>query len=646
MAAQDNEQGLTYDEVLRKKEEEEKKRRVASAKYQQDAVYWEEMTEDVQEREEAEVKADIEEFEQQVIIEKQILKEHREKAGEFLKNAAGAVVAVGGAAIGAVETVADKIDDALEDDEEKEENPEEEAEATAEADEAAPEAAETAPEATEAAPEAAEEAPEAEAETPEVFAHGVEPLAKAIDVAMQFAAEEKTAESDVMQKCHDTLSKPVEAGNASDEYKSIMDSLTAVKDGLSKDADPEQARKDYVKNVHKVLNNINRYRVAMASKGVELDESTMQQIIGVERVDSLLRDRYQTLEQREYEDTIGAVAELFQVETDKDAVGDDYLLQQGLGKINNMKKQIEDFREEFKSGRVEPEKDEAIELFINNPLERDVLPAEPAREEREPVKVEDEHLAERREIEKEAREEEKKAIEEGERKEEKVEDKKLAEENSLLKKAEPEKEKNLTPKRDKKNVLDENLKKIYQNDLMKAAIEKEDSYRKGLDPTEEYGKLQMVLSAKKSLYLELLGQAAGRKMAVMKDEKVEEILEKGLRDFNKSAKKARAFMTEFVGDKDFNKEFGKRVIEGSQKGLTSHEDLMKIRDEALESCYKDYKGKDMGQLDKLSAILGSDVNSKSLHLRKDKVLEKKMDEEQEKKIEHKLGGPKPLMMGR
>ena len=62
MAAQDNEQGLTYDEVLRKKEEEEKKRRAASSKYQQDAVYWEEMTEDVQEREEAEVKADIEEF--------------------------------------------------------------------------------------------------------------------------------------------------------------------------------------------------------------------------------------------------------------------------------------------------------------------------------------------------------------------------------------------------------------------------------------------------------------------------------------------------------------------------------------------------------------------------------------------------------
>jgi hypothetical protein len=244
------------------------------------------------------------------------------------------------------------------------------------------------------------------------------------------------------------------------------------------------------------------------------------------------------------------------------------------------------------------------------------------------------------------REEEKKEIEEGDLKNEKVEDKKLEEEVGTLKVAPSEKRAEAAPKQNTEKVIEKNVKELYGNASLQAAIEKEAEYRKSMDPTDDYGKMQVALSAKKSLYLEVLSQGAAKRVKDLGQEKVDDILDRGLKDFNKNAIKARAFMAEYVADKDFNREFGKRALESAKNGLTGQEQIRKIRDEALEATYKEYKGKDMNKLDKLSSMLGSEVNSKTLGLRKDKVLEKKMDEEQEKKIEHKLGGPKPLSLGR
>ena len=47
-----------------------------------------------------------------------------------------------------------------------------------------------------------------------------------------------------------------------------------------------------------------------AVDGVKND-GTSDKLIAVERVDKLLRTRYQSIEQRDYEDQLGGVAELF-----------------------------------------------------------------------------------------------------------------------------------------------------------------------------------------------------------------------------------------------------------------------------------------------------------------------------------------------
>ena len=471
----------------------------------------------------------------------------------------------------------------------------------------------------------------------------------------EFNPEMKEKESGILDTCHDMLSEPTK-GLASKEYQAIMDSVQNAKTALNQEYEGnEAAKKAYTKSIHKVLNDINRYRVHMASQNisVENNDTLKEEIIAVERVDKLFRTRFQTLEQREYEDTIGAVGELFKVEIDKNAVGDDYVLQSGLGKINNMKKKIEDFKEEVKAAKENGAEENELEMFINNPLEREVLPEDPTKE-NEPETVEDEHLKEQEEIEKEEKKEEKKELEEGEKANDlkadvERDEKALVDPNNqqdVLKKPEPQKEVEVKPIRKRRNNLEKNLEEIFKNDLLQEAIKKEEDYRKNLEPKDEYGVTQLVLSAKKSIYLELLGQAAGKKMAVMDKEKVEDILNKGIKDFNKSAIKARAFMAEHVSDRDFNQEFGKRVIEGAKEGKTSQEDIKNFRDDALKSCYIEHKGKDMKELDKLSRMLGSDVNARSLGLIKDRVLEKKMPEEMEKKIAEKRMTPnKPLGLG-
>ena len=634
MAGQDNEKNLTVEELLRKKEEEERKRRAEEVKFKQDAIYWEEFTEDVVEHNEAVQKERIEEFEKNVEIEHERIKEAAKETGTVLADGGAAVlkggVAVGGAVLGAtgaaVGAVVDAVKDAVSDEDGISVN-----------------------EIFNGNTPASENAENKEAGTNEpVNNHGVEPLAEDLPENAELTPELMAKENDVMKLGQDTLNAAMEgAEKVSDEYKAVLDSLGGVQASLTKEYEnPADAKKEYVKNIHKVLNNINRYRVSMAGKDGEIDEATKKQIIGLEKVDSLLRGRYQALEQREYEDTIGDVAELFKVEADENAVGDEYLLQQGLGKIANMKKQIEDFREEIKEGKTVVENPDELGMLIDNPLEREVLAADPAEKEAEPVRVEDEHLTEQRDIEKERREKEKKEIEEGDLKNEKVEDKKLEEEVGTLKVAPAERREEAAPKKNTEKIIEENVKELYGNVSLQAAIEKEAEYRRGMDPNDEYGKTQIALSAKKSLYLEVLEQGAAKRVKDLGQEKVDDILDRGLKDFNKSAIKARAFMAEYVGDKDFNREFGKRVLEGAKNGKVEQEQIRTFRDEALTACYKELPGKDLKALDKLSEMLGSNVNSKTLNLKKDKVLEKKMDEEQEKKIEHKLGGPKPLGLGR
>ncbi len=53
-------------------------------------------------------------------------------------------------------------------------------------------------------------------------------------------------------------------------------------------------------------------------------------------------------------------------------------------------------------------------------------------------------------------------------------------------------------------------------------------------------------------------------------------------------------------------------MESAEQGKTTQKDIRECRDAALKDCYTKYKGKDTRALDKLSGILGSKVNAKSV----------------------------------
>ncbi|MBR4182233.1 MAG: methionine--tRNA ligase, partial [Lachnospiraceae bacterium] len=158
---------------------------------------------------------------------------------------------------------------------------------------------------------------------------------------------------------------------------------------------------------------------------------------------------------------------------------------------------------------------------------------------------------------------------------------------------------------------------------VKQAMDKEEDYRKELDPEDEFEKELIVYSAEKSLYVDTLVHACSDKAKDMGEEDAKKLLEKGMKDFAKaSSVQFRVFKFEKLGDKDFNKEFQKRVLEGVAKGKTSQKDIREFRDAALKDCYIKYKGKDTKALDRLSKLLGSKVNAKAIQKAQEDVKKK------------------------
>jgi len=431
----------------------------------------------------------------------------------------------------------------------------------------------------------------------------VEPLKE--DVAFDKAMREK--EIKILETCYDMLREPsMRVKRNSSEYASIMKSIANVKKVLREEPDNEKAKAAYIKTVNKVLNNINRYRVHKAKDGVNEHDATYDKIIAMERVDKLLRTRYQSLEQREYEDSIGAVADLFKVEVkDPNKSGDEYVFEKAMGKIGNMKKQIEDYHAEIEQERAMEKRSNSIGGIIHDDIVRSILEGEPkAKEEADRQAAPKKKAGGIRE---------KFGFDEAV---EKKGAKKLAEDALEAGKGKKLADK-LLADRDQQIAMN-----LSNNEMMKAVNEKEQKYRDGLNLKDETDKSRYMNSVAKTLYEECLLQVSIKKGIATNETVGREVLEKGLTALNKSAIKARAFMAEHLTDKDFNKEFGSRVLAGAAKGKTSHADIVKFRDEALTACYQNYKGKDTKKLDELAAILGSQVNSGKLT----KQTEKKAEE--------------------
>ena len=171
-------------------------------------------------------------------------------------------------------------------------------------------------------------------------------------MAMVMAMAMVKKEVELLNKCIEMLKEPAERVHRnSSEYVKIMESIQNLKTSLKQGyPDDETARKEYIKHVTKILNNINRYRVHKAVDGVKND-ATHDKIVAAERVEKFLSIRFRTLEKKEYMDNLEGVADLFNVEVeDKNLTGDDYLLANGKGKIENMRRNIDRIKQELEKG--------------------------------------------------------------------------------------------------------------------------------------------------------------------------------------------------------------------------------------------------------------------------------------------------------
>ena len=372
-----------------------------------------------------------------------------------------------------------------------------------------------------------------------------------------------TEENEVLDTCYDMLNEASkQVSRNSSEYNSVKKSILNIQKVLSKQyPDNEAARQAYVKAVNKALNNINTYRMHKAVDGVK-DDGTRYKLLAVERVDKLLRTRYKSIEQRDYEDSLGAVSELFKTEVPEGVTGDKYVYEKAMGKIRNMKKAFEDYnrqiaeengisrRNSFSAGKTGYALGDADESIRRTGTLGGIRPDK------------------------------------------------------------------LKMKKDGKEIA---LKPAPQkgSELVRPSHKKETDYRKKLDPKDAYGKEKLVSSAERSLYLDAMETRVKKESRNPQEEETR--LKQQVRDYEKNGSiRYRAFKFENLTDKDFNKEFQKNVLAGAEQKKVSAQDIRNYRDDALRKCYTQYKGKNVAELDKLSETLGSKVNSKTIALEQQK----------------------------
>ncbi len=399
----------------------------------------------------------------------------------------------------------------------------------------------------------------------------VEPL----EADTKFDAQMVYNEKQVLDVVYDMLKDPTTRTHRdSKEYKKIMSDVLKVKEVLSKTyASNEEARRAYVKSINNVLKDINTYRKHKADTTVK-EDATLDKLVALERVDKLLRTRYQSVERRVYEDDLGGVAELFDINVAEDKFGNDYLLDKARQKINNMNKSIDELKAEME---LEEGPIRRSNSFSGAPLDAGKL------DRQEEIKVE----APKEEI-------------------------KIEEPKEEIKNEEPKEE--IKIEEPKAEAVD-----FMKHPMAAAANKIEADYRKTLDPNDSYGKEKLLSSAIKTLYAASIIGACERKVKELGAEKATGLLENGMRDLAKANSVQFAkFKFQVLTDKDFNKEFEKGVIEAAKEGKTSAEDILKCRDNALKACFTAYKGKVTKDLDKLSHDIGSKINSKSPEVKVEK----------------------------
>ena len=181
---------------------------------------------------------------------------------------------------------------------------------------------------------------------------------------LSFAVRQK--EISILDKCKDMLESCKSSFSNSDEYKNIIKEIKKLKrivnDGIYDNG--KEANEAYAKGIKKVLKAINLYRKHKADDGVKQDITT-NKLIAVERIDKLLRTRYEAITKEQYKDVINSVGDVANpVVDEKFEKGREYVLAVAYSRISgirNNKSVIDKGLEEEKAAEQKAAEDKAAE---------------------------------------------------------------------------------------------------------------------------------------------------------------------------------------------------------------------------------------------------------------------------------------------
>ena len=147
------------------------------------------------------------------------------------------------------------------------------------------------------------------------------------------------------------------------------------------------------------------------------------------------------------------------------------------------------------------------------------------------------------------------------------------------------------------------------------AVNREEAYRKSLDPKAADYQEKLLQSAERSLFIQASVVACAKNAGKLGAKKSAQILDatmdKMLKATEGNSISFRAFKAEYLDKKLFNEHFARQVMQSAQQGKVSEADIVKCRDEALKASFADRRA-DLKPLNQLKAVLGSQVSAKTL----------------------------------
>ena len=146
------------------------------------------------------------------------------------------------------------------------------------------------------------------------------------------------------------------------------------------------------------------------------------------------------------------------------------------------------------------------------------------------------------------------------------------------------------------------------------AVNREEEYRKTLDPKAADYQEKLLQSAERSLFIQASVVACEKNAGKLGAKKSAQILDATMDKMLKAPEgnsiSFRAFKAEYLDKKLFNEHFASRVIQSAGRGKISEADIVKCRDEALKASFADRRV-DPKSLNQLKAVLGSQVSAKT-----------------------------------